>query len=200
MVIWCSRNMSYYYQFKKQPCCLYFCGNHGTCFSRILWWIENSKEQHSFEIDLFFNMKTCFIHQSIYTCLYGPNWWHLTISYIHINGHVSHDIDCCVTLLSFLYMPCFHIALEVRTSVWPPSCNPCFSVEIWGHKPLIICSYINRCVCAVSLSDDWTELQWCSPPGGWTNKLQGDYRSHSCGESIKGYCIQGPKAPHKCVD
>ncbi len=143
----------------------------------------------------------CFIHQSIYTCLYGPNWWHLTISYIHINGHVSHDIDCCVTLLSFLYMPCFHIGLEVRiTSVWPPSCNPCFSVEIWGHKPLIICSYINRCVCAASLSDDWTELQWCSPPWGWTNKLQGDYRSHSCGESIKGYCIQGPKAPQKCVD
>jgi len=44
MRIWCSKNIHYYYQCWKQLC---------TIFFRILWWMENSKEQHIFEIESF---------------------------------------------------------------------------------------------------------------------------------------------------
>ncbi len=50
MLIWCSRYISYY-QFWKL---LHIFVETVTSFSRILWWLESSKEQHLFEIEIFF--------------------------------------------------------------------------------------------------------------------------------------------------
>ncbi len=54
MLICCSRNISDYYQCWKQLCCPIFLGKLWyILFFRIHRWIESSKEQHLFEIEIF---------------------------------------------------------------------------------------------------------------------------------------------------
>ncbi len=60
MLIWCSRNISYYYPSWKQLCCLIFLWK--------LWYIWSeffrSKEQHLFKIDIFcYNVKVFHFNQ-----------------------------------------------------------------------------------------------------------------------------------------
>ncbi len=53
MLICCSRNISDYYQCWKQLCCTIFLWKPWyILFFRIHRWIESSKEQHLFEIDI----------------------------------------------------------------------------------------------------------------------------------------------------
>ncbi len=56
ILIYCSRNISDYYQCWKQLCCTIFCGNWYILFFRIHRWIESSEEQHLFEIEIFCNI------------------------------------------------------------------------------------------------------------------------------------------------
>ncbi len=57
MLIWCSRNISDYYQCWKQLCCpISLCKLWHILFFRIHRWIESSKEQHLFETEIFCNM------------------------------------------------------------------------------------------------------------------------------------------------
>ncbi len=67
MLIYCSRNISDYYQCWKQLwklwCILFFfdvfpfiCLFLFVYFSLILWWTESSKEQHLFEVEIFCNI------------------------------------------------------------------------------------------------------------------------------------------------
>ncbi len=57
MLICCSRNISDYYQYWKQLCCTIFLWKPWTIlFFRIHRWIERSKEQHLFEIEIFSNI------------------------------------------------------------------------------------------------------------------------------------------------
>ncbi len=54
MLICCSRNISDYYQCWKQLCCpIFLCNLRYIFFFRILWWIESSKEQHLFIINVY---------------------------------------------------------------------------------------------------------------------------------------------------
>ncbi len=54
MLICCSRNISDYYQCSKQLSCFIFLWKPWyILFFRILWWIEISKEQHLFVINVF---------------------------------------------------------------------------------------------------------------------------------------------------
>ncbi len=78
MLICCSRNISDYYQCWKQLCCPIFLWKPWyILFFRILWWIESSKEQHLFEMEIFCNilnvftvtfdqLNECFLNKSIY--------------------------------------------------------------------------------------------------------------------------------------
>ncbi len=82
MLICCSRNISDYYQCWKQLCCTIFLWKSWCIlFFRIHRWIESSKEQHLFEIEIFCNIINVFtvtfdqfnaslINKS--TCLYQP--------------------------------------------------------------------------------------------------------------------------------
>ncbi len=61
VLIYCSRNISDYYQCWKQSCCtiiLWKCWY--VLYFRILWWIESSIEQHLFEIEIFPNIINVF--------------------------------------------------------------------------------------------------------------------------------------------
>ncbi len=70
MLIYCSTNISDYYQCWKQLCCwilwkysqysMYHKKLWYILFFRILWWIESSKEQHLFEIENFCNIINVF--------------------------------------------------------------------------------------------------------------------------------------------
>ncbi len=62
MLICCSRNISDYYQCWKQLCCTIFLWKLWyILFFRIHRWIESSKEQHLFEIEIFCNVINVFI-------------------------------------------------------------------------------------------------------------------------------------------
>ncbi len=61
MLICCSRNISDYYQCSKQLCCTIFLWKLWyILFFRIHRWIESSKEQHLFEIEIFWNIINVF--------------------------------------------------------------------------------------------------------------------------------------------
>ncbi len=61
MLICCSRNISDYYQCWKQLCCTIFLWKPWfILFFRIHRWIESSKEQHLFEIEIYCNIINVF--------------------------------------------------------------------------------------------------------------------------------------------
>ncbi len=61
MLIFCSRNISVDYQCWKQLCCTIFLWKLWCIlFFRILWWIESSKEQHLFGLEIFCNIINVF--------------------------------------------------------------------------------------------------------------------------------------------
>ncbi len=64
MLICCSRNIFDYYQYWKQLCCTIFLWKLWCIlFFRIHRWIESSKEQHLFEIEIFCNIFTVIFNQ-----------------------------------------------------------------------------------------------------------------------------------------
>ncbi len=63
MLICCSSNIYSYFQGWKLLCCLIFlCGNRDALFSGFFSWIENSKEQHLFEIEILCNIINVYCH------------------------------------------------------------------------------------------------------------------------------------------
>ncbi len=57
MIYCCLRNIYFYYQCWKQLCCLIILWKLWFIFFfNILWWIESSKEQHLFVIEIFCNI------------------------------------------------------------------------------------------------------------------------------------------------
>ncbi len=60
LLIWCSRNISYY-QCWKHLCCLIFSDKWWYMYLiSVLWWMEISKEEHSFEIEMISNILNIF--------------------------------------------------------------------------------------------------------------------------------------------
>ncbi len=77
MLICCSRNISDYYQFWKQLCCPIFMWKPWyNLFFTIHRWIESSKEQHLFEIEIFCNIINAVFPTRWFICGGPPQYPH----------------------------------------------------------------------------------------------------------------------------
>ncbi len=99
MLICCSRNISDYYQCWKQSCCTIFLWKPWyILFFRIHRWIESSKEQHLFKIEIFlyWHMRPCWIPALISHSFYRSDSTVVIISVFVSVLSALLWLSCCV--------------------------------------------------------------------------------------------------------